>query len=107
MIARCIMNSKEIQKNINGQKNKIIELVRAEVDELSMLIVPMYQGAELLCAKNAYDFTIDGFKFIRSKYVTDIITSDKNDTLSFLTDIYRKENLLPGGDSPKIGRAHV
>ena len=94
------MNSKEIQKNINGQKNKIIELVRAEVDELSMLIVPMYQGAELLCAKNAYDFAIDGFKFIRSKYVTDIITSDKNDTLSFLTDIYRKENLLPGGDSP-------
>ncbi len=88
------MNLKEIQKNINGQKNKIIELVRSEVDELSMLLSPMYAGTELLCAKNTYDFFADGTKYIRLKFITDIITDDKNETLGFFNTIYAGENLL-------------
>ena len=87
------MTSKEIQKIIKNQNNKIIELVRAEVDEMSILLSPEYLGAELLCAKHVSDFVIDGYKFIRSKFITDIINGDKNETLSFFNFIYSKENL--------------
>lgn len=94
------MNSKEIQKSLNGQKNKIIELVRAEVDELSMLLSPLFSGAELLCAKNVYDFSVDGTKYIRLKFVTDIITADKNESLAFYNKIYKRENLLNDLSAP-------
>ncbi len=94
------MTSKEIQKAINGHKGKIAELFRAQVDELSMLVSPIYCTAELLCVKNAYDFCIDGVKYIRSKLVTDIITGENNETLSFFSDIYSGEKLLPSMDVP-------
>lgn len=94
------MTSKEITKITNGQKNKIIELVRAEVDEMSMLGTAKFCGAELCCIKNAYDFMFDGFKYIRSKYITDIITSEKNETLGFYNNIYAKENLFDSDDVP-------
>lgn len=87
------MTAKEIQKIIKNQNNKIIEAVRSEVDEMSMLLSPVYQGAELLCAKFVSDFAIDGYRFIRSKYISEIITGEKNETLSFFNRIYIKENL--------------
>ena len=87
------MTSKEIQKIIKNQNNKIIEAVRQEVDEMSMLLIPEYQGAELFCAKSVSDFWVDGYKFIRSKFISDIITQDKNEALSFLNFVASKEKL--------------
>lgn len=94
------MTSKEITKITNGQKNKIIELVRAEVDEMSMLGTLKFCGAELCCVQNAYDFMFDGFKYIRSKYISDILTCEKNETLGFYSSIYSKEKLFDGADCP-------
>lgn len=88
------MTAKEIQKAIKNQNNKIIELVRYDIDEISMLLSPVYQGAELFCAKLISDFQADGFKFIRSKFITEIITAEKNETLSFYNHICQKEGLL-------------
>ncbi len=90
------MTSKEIQKVIKNQNNKIIEAVRQEVDEMSMLLIPVYQGAELLCAKSVSDFLVDGYKFIRSKFISDIITQDKNEALSFFNFIASKEKFDDG-----------
>ena len=87
------MTAKEIQKVIKNQNNKILEVVRGEIDEMSMLLVPQFQGAELLCAKSVSDFAIDGYRFIRSKFISEIISDEKNETLSFYNHIYEKENL--------------
>ena len=88
------MTAKDIQKAIKNQKNNLLELVRYEIDEMSMLLSPVYQGAELFCAKLVSDFAADGFKFIRSKFITEIITAEKNETLSFYNHICQKENFL-------------
>lgn len=94
------MTSKEVKNNIKNQNNKVIELVRAQIDEFSMLLIPQYTGSELLCAKFASDFMTDGYKFIKTKFVTDIITCEKNETLAFYNRIYSNENLLNGPQSP-------
>lgn len=88
------MTAKEIQKAVKNQNNKIIELVRNEIDEISMLLSPVYQGAELFCAKLVSDFQSDGYKFIRSKFISEIITAENNETLSFYNHICQNENLL-------------
>ena len=88
------MTAKEIQKIIKNQNNKIIEAVRSEVDEMSMLLSPVYQGAELLCAKFVSDFAIDGYRFIRSKYISEIITGEKMKLFRFLTAYILRKILL-------------
>lgn len=88
------MNSKEIQKIIKNQNNKIVEVNRSEIDEFSMLLIPEALGGEILCAAYTSDFSIDGFKFIRTKYITDITTCENNETIGFFNKIYSKEKLL-------------
>ena len=88
------MTLKEIQKSIKNRNKKIIELVRAEVDEISMLVVPEYANGELMCAKYVSDFATDGFKFIRNKLVSDIITDEKNETLEFFNSVCQKEGVF-------------
>jgi len=88
------MTSNEIQKIIKNHNNKIIELFRKEIDEYSMLLIPKYHNSEFLCAKFATDFMIDGYKFIRNKYITDIVTATDNKTLEFYNKIYFNEGLL-------------
>lgn len=94
------MTAKEIQKNIKNQNQKIIEVFRSEVDELSTLLIPVYQSQEFLCAKYAADFACDGFRYIRSKFITDIVTGEQNETLAFFNTIYKKENIIDSSDAP-------
>jgi len=94
------MTSKEIQKSIKNQNKKLIEVFRSEVDELSTLLIPVYQSPEFLCAKYASDFSCDGYRYIRSKFITDIVTSEQNETLAFFNYIYQKENLVNSVDAP-------
>lgn len=94
------MTSKEIQKSIKNQNKKIIELFRGEVDELSTLLIPVYQSPEFLCAKYAADFITDGYRYIKTKFITDIVTGEQNETLAFFNNIYQKENSIGSLDAP-------
>ena len=94
------MTSKEIQKNIKNQSHKIIEIFRSEVDELSTLVIPVYHSQEFLCAKYASDFSCDGYRYIKSKFITDIVTGEQNETLAFFSSIYKKENSIGSLEAP-------
>lgn len=94
------MTSNEIQKNLKNQSGKVIELARAEVDELSMLVVPEYMSGEFLCAVLTNDFCADGYRFIKNKFITDIYTSDNNETLAFYNKIYKSEGLISKDKCP-------
>ncbi len=94
------MTSNEIQKNLKNQFGKIVELTRAEVDELSMLVVPKYINGEFLCAELTNDFSTDGYRFIKNKYITEIFTSDNNETLAFYNRIYKSEKLISSDKCP-------
>ncbi len=94
------MTSNEIQKNLKNQFSKVVELVRAEVDELSMLVVPKLLNGEFLCGELTNDFSADGYRFIKNKYVSEIFTADNNETLAFYNKIYKFEKLIDGGKCP-------
>lgn len=91
------MTFKEINKALASKIkiNELVEVFRSEIDELSSLGNVVMLSQELLTFQNITDFCVDGYRIIRLKDITDISTCDKNDTLSFMNMIYKKERLFP------------
>ena len=90
------MNYKEISRVLNNKVNSadIIEVYRSNIDEISMLGQVVSLSSNLTMITNNYDFFDDGYKIIRNSDITEIVTSDKNDNLKFVSMIYRKEKLF-------------
>ena len=86
------MNFKEITKFIKGKENKeIVEIYRGNIDEFSILGNVAGYSQVLLALRNLVDFLSDGYRVIRCKDITEIITKDKNNSLMFMDMIYKKE----------------
>ena len=86
------MNFKEITKFIKGKENKeLVELYRGYIDEFSLLGRVAGYSQVLLALKSLVDFSDDGYRVIRCKDITEIVTKDKNSSLAFMDKIYQKE----------------
>ena len=86
------MNFKEITKFIKGKENReLVEIYRGYIDEFSLLGNVVGYSQTLLAIRNLVDFSNDGYKVIRCKDITEIVTKDKNSSLMFMDLIYKKE----------------
>ena len=86
------MNSKEISKFIKGKENKeLVEIYRGNIDEISMLGNVVSFSQLLFGFRNLVDFSFDGYKIVRCRDITEIITKDKNSSLNFMDMICKKE----------------
>lgn len=91
------MTFKEINKALASKikSDELVEIFRSEIDEVSSLGNVVMLSQELLCFQNITDFCVDGYRIVCLKDITDISTCEKNDTLSFMNMIYKKERLFP------------
>ncbi len=93
------MNFKEITKFIKGKENiELVEIYRGYIDDVSMLGNVSGYSQVLLAIRNLVDFTSDGYRVIRCKDITEIVTKDKNSSLAFMDMIYNKE--IPSESCP-------
>ena len=95
------MTFKEINKALANKlkDDELVEIFRSEIDEISSLGNVIALSQELLSFQNITDFCVDGYRIVRLKDITDISTCEKNDTLSFMNMIYKKECLFPKSHS--------
>lgn len=86
----------EIKRVISSKikEREIVEIFRHEIDEYSTLAYVTAFTDKLLCFQNVNDFTVDGYKVVRTKDITDICVCDSNDNLKFINMILKKENLI-------------
>ena len=95
------MTFKEINKALGNKikDDELVEIFRSEIDEISSLGNVVMLSQELLGFQNITDFCVDGYRIIRLKDITDISTCEKNSTLSFMNNIYKKERLFPDSNA--------
>ncbi len=90
------MNSKEIKRILESKctKNELVEIFRHEIDEMSFLSNVKKVSDKLVLAENTNDFSVNGYRIIRLKDITDISLSSENDSLAFLNMIFEKEAIF-------------
>lgn len=90
------MTYKELNKVVCGKvkPDELVEIFRSGIDDFSALGNLISFSGELLCYMNVNDFFVDGYKIVRIRDITDVVTLDKNDSLNFLNMIYNSEKLF-------------